>query len=162
MVVETALSGEEFDPSAIRAAALRQLHEYWSRCAGSRSMPARADISPAGLKFILGNLMMIEVLRDPLDFRIKVHGTNMALRAGYDLTGKLLDSLPDDSFRSLARQSFTTVAITGRPLHAMRHRVIDDRIYSYETLMLPLSSAPTRIEAIMVGLIYGDEAASGR
>jgi len=162
MVVEAVPASAEFNPSAIQASALRQLHSYWRDRAGERPMPARADLSPVGLKFVLGNLMMIEVLREPLDFRVKVHGTNMSLRAGYDLTGKMLNCLPDANFRALARQSFSTVALSGQPLHALRHRIIDDRIYNYETLMLPLSSEPPRVEAIMVGLIYGDEAASGR
>jgi hypothetical protein len=38
----------------------------------------------------------------------RVHGTELACRLGYDLTGKTLDALPIPEFRTMAQQSFAT------------------------------------------------------
>ena len=90
---------------------LQQLYDYWSAKRGKRTMPSRADIDPLEMTFIIGNLILVDVIPGtPLGFRIRLHGTNLVERAHYELTGKMLDDLPQVQFRDLTRQSFTKVA----------------------------------------------------
>jgi hypothetical protein len=134
---------------------LQRLYQYWAEKRGERAMPSRADIDPLDMRFAIGNLILIDVIEGSApQFRIRLHGSNLSERVGFDLTGKMLDALPHPEFRELTRQSFTKVAKTKKPLHAYRDRVLDDRRRHYETLILPLSSDGDRVDLILCGLFY--------
>jgi hypothetical protein len=134
---------------------LQRLYQYWSEKRGGRNMPSRADIDPLDIRYAIGNVILIDVIDgEPLKFRIRLHGTNLAERVRFDLTGKMLDEMPQAEFRDLTRQSFTKVATTKKPLHAHRDRILDDRLRRYETIILPLSSDGDRVDVILCGLFY--------
>lgn len=137
---------------------LRQLYEHWlNKCAGRR-FPSRADFDPLDLWFILGNLILVDVIESaPRDFRIRLHGTNLVSRHGYELTGKMLDALPIAEQRDRARQTFTTVVTTGEPLHGHRDQLFGERWRHYETIILPLSTDGANIDMLLVGLIHDEE-----
>jgi hypothetical protein len=137
---------------------LRQLYEYWDGKRHGRRMPSRADLDPVDMTFVIGNLIMVDVLEGvPPRFHIRLHGTNLAQRAGYELTGKMLDELPVPEYRALAQQSFTEVATTGECIHGKRERIFAGRFARYETVILPLSDDGVRVNRLLVGLIYDDE-----
>lgn len=146
---------------AIKHPKLQQLFDYWESKRAGRKMPSRADIDPLGMSFIIGNLILIDVIAGtPLGFRIRLHGTNLTERVGYELTGKMLDDLPQIEFRDLTRLSFTKVSNTGMPLCAVNNRVLDGRALRYETLILPLSGDDAQVDMLLCGLVYGDERAA--
>lgn len=136
---------------------LRRLFAYWEAKRAGREMPARSDVDPIDLRFILGQLILVDVLPGPtLRFRIRLHGTELAQRAGYELTGKMLDELPSTEFRALAQRSFTATAETRRPFHSIRDRILDGKPRRYESLMLPLSPDGDGVDMLLVGLRYSD------
>lgn len=142
----------------ITAPQLRQLYAYWTARRGCRRFPGRADFDPIGLRFILGNLILVDVLDGETPrFRIRLHGSNLARRHGYELTGKMLDELPVSEQRDLARRSFTSVAQSGAPLHAHRDLWFDGRRVRYETIVLPLSTDGVAIDMLLVGLIHAEQ-----
>jgi hypothetical protein len=48
---------------------LQQLFDYWAAKRGERKMPSRADIDPLELSFIIGNLILVDVIvGNPLGF----------------------------------------------------------------------------------------------
>jgi hypothetical protein len=125
---------------------------------GRRTMPSRADLDPLDITFIMGNVILVDVIEgDPPRFRIRLHGTNLVDHVHYELTGKMLDELPQPEFRELTRLSFNKVADTGKLLHALSDRVLDGRSRRYETVILPLSGDDTRVNMMLCGLIYDDE-----
>jgi hypothetical protein len=137
---------------------LKRLYDYWLAKRGDRKMPARADLDPIDMTFVIGNLILVDVVdASPPRFRIRLHGTNLVQRVGYELTGKMLDELPQNEFRKLAQESFTRVVATAEPTAGKRDRVIDARFARYETVIMPLSSDGERVERLIVGLIYDDE-----
>lgn len=138
---------------------LRRLYDYWQDKRGGRTMPARADLDPMEMGFVIGNLILIDVIGEVAAprFRIRLHGTNLSHRVGYELTGKMLDELPQTEFRELAQRSFGKVTRTAEPLHARNNRVLDERIYNYETVILPLSATGDRVDMLLCGVFYDDE-----
>ena len=137
---------------------LRRLYEYWAEKRGERTMPSRANIDPLDITYIIGNVIMVDVVAgEPPRFRIRLHGTNLAQRVGYELTGKMLDELPVDDFRALAQQSFAWVVSKQLPLHSRRDRIIDGKFARYETVIMPLSDDGERANRLLVCLIYDDE-----
>jgi len=137
---------------------LQRLYAYWCEKRGDRRFPARADIDPLDLTFLFGNLILVDVLPGETPrFCIRLHGTNLAQRAGYELTGKMLDELPISQFRQLASETFAHVATTGRPFRGNRDRVVDERTHRYETVILPMSGDGECVDMLLIGLIYTDE-----
>jgi hypothetical protein len=131
---------------------LLRLYEYWGKKRQGRTMPSRADIDPVEMAFMLGYIVLVDVLYEPLRFGIRVHGTELARRAGYDL--KTLDKLPVGEFRALALQSFTATVESRAPKHSIRNRMIQGRSWRYESLILPLSRNGTLVDMLLVGLRY--------
>jgi hypothetical protein len=139
---------------------LQRLYQYWADKRGERSMPSRADLDPLDMRFVIGNVILVDVIDgEALQFRIRLHGTNLSEHVHFDLTGKMLDEMPQAEFRELTRQSFTKVATTKQPLRAQRDRVLDNRLRRYETIILPLSGDGDRVDMLLCGLFYDAESA---
>jgi hypothetical protein len=141
---------------AIRHPKLRQLYDYWNGKRGDRPMPSRADLDPVDIRFAIGDVILADVLEGtPPRFRIRLHGTNLAERTSFDLTGKMLDEMPVPEFRDLVTRSFRKVVRTREPLHALADRLLDGRMQRYEAIILPLSSDGEHVDRLMIGMIYG-------
>ena len=136
---------------------LRRLYSYWTTKRGHRRMPSRGDIDAFDIAYVLGDVMLVDVIDgDPPTFRIRLHGTNLAERAGYEITGRILDELPQNDFRKLVRQRWTEVATTGEPLHCTRDAEFDGRRYRYESIILPLSADGEKVNMELVALIHDE------
>jgi hypothetical protein len=133
---------------------LRRLYDYWNEKRGGRSMPSRAEIDPVEMRFILGSLLVVDVLREPLRFFVRLHGTELVRRSGYELSGKMLDELPQPQFRALTHRSWAKSVETRAPFHATRDRVLDGRSARYEVLILPLSKSGGDVDMLLVGIRY--------
>jgi hypothetical protein len=145
-------------PLPISHPRLQRLYGYWSTKKGQRKMPSRADIDVLDVRYVLGNIMLVDVIEgSPPRFRIRLHGSNLSERAGYELTGKMLDELSESEFRTQVRERWTEVATTGEPRHCDRNlHVFDGRSYHYESIVLPLSADGETVNMELVALIYRD------
>ena len=94
---------------------MRRLYEDW-KIRRHCPIPRRADFDPAALSYILGKLSLVEVWRDPLRFRARVHGTSLAQRLGHELTGKFFDEAPDLPWLRLTVAHFADVAVHEHPV----------------------------------------------
>lgn len=143
--------------SQIQEPRLRRFAEYWHGKRGARRYPARRDIDPLEFSYVLGDVMLLDVLREPLRFRCRLHGTNMALRAGYDLTGKMLHELPGSDYRQYVQRRCETLIAAGDPLVTQYNRILDGRRLTYEALWLPFSDDGQNISLLICALIYQDQ-----
>jgi hypothetical protein len=136
---------------------LQRLYDYWQERRSLRPMPSRSDIDPVDMRFILGNLLLVDALAAPRRFRIRLHGTGLVHRAGYEMTGKMLEELPDAGFGAQAQQCFAAVVDERRPLHSRRSRNLAGRPQPYEAVVLPLSRAAVQVDMLLVGLRYTND-----
>jgi len=120
-------------------------------------MPARRDIDPLEFPYVLGDLMLVDVLREPepVRFRVRLHGTKLVTQAGYDMTGKSLDALPRPEYRAYVLERCRGLVATGEPLVTVHDRVLDGRIRRYEALWLPLADDGDHVDLLICALIYG-------
>ena len=74
---------------------LAPLHDFWrGECEGLAPIP-REMVDPVRLPAkLLPRFAIIEVLRDPLDFRYRLLGTNLTQFFGRDSTGMLFSEIP--------------------------------------------------------------------
>jgi PAS domain len=100
----------------IRDFRLQRLYEYWLAKKGQRRFPSRRDIDPIDFPYVLGHVMLVDVLRNPLRFQVRLHGTEMTAKAGYDLTGKFLDDHPVTEYRRYVMERCASLLRDGDPL----------------------------------------------
>ena len=151
---ERVLSPDSGAISEIREPRLQRFFSYWLGRKGSRRFPARRDIDPLDFSYLLPDIMLVDVLREPLRFRVRVHGTEMVRRSHYDLTRKQLDELPVTDYRNYVLNRCTQLVETGEPTLVHHDRLLDGRRHRYEAVWLPLSDDGARITQLICGLIY--------
>lgn len=143
-------------PDDIRDAKLRRFYDYWSAKRAGRRMPARRDVDPLDFPYLLGNLMLIDVLADPQRFRVRLHGVNVVTRMHYDMTGKLLDEVPRPEWRAYILERCQGLAASGEPLLLMNDLILDGWSSRYEALWLPFSDDGARVNLLACAMIYGE------
>src|SRR3990167_1459587 len=72
--------------SAAAARAHEELYAYWSGLRHGPQLPGRGDIRPEDFKRLLPTVSLIDVRRDPLDFRLRLAGTGRCLTEVYNST----------------------------------------------------------------------------
>lgn len=111
---------------------------------------------------MMGDMMLAEAIGDPPRFRVRLHGTNLAIRAGYDLTGKYLDDIPYPDYREYVLERCHNLIADPRPLALVHDRELDKRIWHYEVLWLPLGQDAVTPNMLLCALVYLDEVAVRR
>jgi hypothetical protein len=142
----------------IESATLRQLYTDWDAQRRGREFPARADFDPLDLKYVVGNLSLIDVQYAPdapIRFHYRLHATNVTRRLGYELTGKSLDANPNVAAREKIRKHFAAVVQDRVPLAIMNRFVTSDgRDVDHESLVLPLSRDGLTIDMLMSAVAF--------
>jgi hypothetical protein len=134
---------------------LLQLYCYWQERKGARRHPSRRDIDPLDIRYVLGHVMMIDVLEAVPRYRVRLHGTGLVQRAHYDLTGKFLEDLPNPEYRDYVLMRCETLVQSGDPAIVHHDRILDGEIRQYEALWLPFSEDNQQVTMLLCALIYG-------
>jgi hypothetical protein len=142
---------------------LQRFHADWDVRRRGREFPARRDFDPCDLRYALGYISLIDVLGDPPRFRFRLHGVGNAERVGIDMTGKLLEAMPDGRRYRLVSMHYSAVMKEREPV-AQTRRVyaIDERAWNCEVLVLPLSSDGINIDMLMSCAAWADGGTSMR
>ena len=145
----------------IETPCLRQLCAYWDERRQGREFPARRDLDPLDFRYALGHILLLDVLDNPRRFRFRLHGSELTARAGYDMTGKLVDELPDPANRMHLIERCQMLLETRQPLAVINERILGQRRFGYEAVWLPLAGDGEHIDMLMAGLVYRDSRAAG-
>ena len=74
----------------IKSDSVRSILKYWYSKAAPGRLPSRQDIKLEELRDLAPQIAIVDVLAQPLQFRFRLFGTNLAALAGRDLTGMVL------------------------------------------------------------------------
>jgi hypothetical protein len=140
---------------------LRKLYAYWDNVRGDRALPAWRDFDVHHLSFIVPNMLLMEVHRDPLRFRFRVHGHQLAWRIGYDMTGRFVDEMPHPENRAVMTERCRWLVENARPYLGRQTRIVGGRLIPYEVVWLPLADDGREINLLLGGLEYLDDPAQG-
>lgn len=75
-------------PSMLNSPRLREAYIYWDARRQSKLMPSRTDIDPIEIPRLLPYVVLIDVLREPIDFHYRLIGTQACVTMGRDFTGR--------------------------------------------------------------------------
>jgi hypothetical protein len=137
----------------LRSPNLQRLYRDWHAWRGARLLPSPADLDPASLPYIQGNLTIVKIFHNPQRFYYRIHATTSVERIGFDLTGKFLESLPDENLRRSIMETLLTV-LKKRAPHLVCYYdrpVAGLRTGDLEVLGLPFSSNGQTIDVIAYG-----------
>jgi hypothetical protein len=140
-------------PVPIRDQALARLLTYWDEKRGTREFPARADIDPLDLGYVLGNVILVDVFHNPMRFHIRLYGSNLAHRMNFDMTGQDLDDHPCPDFRARVARDWRQTVESRQVTHLIVDEWMDDRHVRYESLRLPLSTDGHVVDMLLVAVV---------
>ncbi len=133
------------------------IFDYWQTKKGTRRAPARSDIDPLDFPTLLPNIFMFDVLRDPLDYRMRLIGTNLTQVMERDCTGFLFDEIYKGSSAKKLRREYEQATFEFKPVFS---EVVADwmgREYlTYHRLLLPLSTDDSQVD-ILLGCTFFEQ-----
>jgi len=135
---------------AAAARAHEELFAYWaSRRAGAK-LPGRRDLDPAGIKRLLPTLSLIDVVHEPLDFRMRLAGTGLYDVYGREITGRRIGDIYNNAAADYWRIELAGVVRERKPavgVHNLAWRGASH--LSILWLRLPLSANGTDVDMIL-------------
>ena len=135
---------------AAAARAHEELFAYWASLRSSGRLPSRADIDPGRFKRHLPTISLIDVLQEPLDFRMRLAGTALYGVYGREITGRRLGDVYGGGAADYWRAELAQVVREGRPAvgaHNLAWRGASH--LSLLWLRLPLASNGRDVDMIM-------------
>lgn len=137
-------------------AVLSRIEAHWNDIRGERVMPSRGDIDPAVLGSVLPHVILLDVLREPLDFRYRLLGEHMVTHGGVHEPGDLLSDVVARNAR--VQPAFDAYKAAATTLRAARC------VFTYETrkgtertvtlVALPLSEDGKTASHLLVGVVF--------
>lgn len=101
---------------AAAARAHEELFGYWASLRSAGRLPSRRDIDPQDFKRLLPTISLIDVEREPLDFRLRLAGTGLYGVYGREITGRRLSDVYAPQAAEDWRAELTKVVTEKRPL----------------------------------------------
>lgn len=130
--------------------AIRNVYQYWLDKRRGRPMPTRADIDALDVGYALGNISLVDVVREPrLRFRFRLDGSNLVALTGFDLTNTFADEFEPGPYRDFMLEVYRRI-VAGRAPLFFRHQ--EQWQYSgmqMESATLPLSLDGENVDMIM-------------
>lgn len=141
---------------------LRRLHDDWLAAmpeGGGR--PGHGFVDPLRLKYLLGSLLIVGVERgddDTMRFHYRLIGTDLVARTGRDATGLWMHQHPDPEVARAGPPACQYCVQTGTAVRITARRVIFDKSYPLEYLLLPLDGAGGIIDRLVIAQLYPSDA----
>lgn len=136
-------TGRRFDvPLAdITSRLIRKFHDHWGQLRPGR-LPSRADIDPVDFKWVLPNIILSDVERNPLRIRYRLCGARIVEFCG-NLAGQYLDELSGAELwlTEVYVRQYRIVAEERRPVFSFDTMAgEDDRPRLFQTGIWPLAA----------------------
>ena len=135
---------------------LRRLLAYWLEKRGDRLFPAKSEIDPVEFHYILGYVTLVDVEHDPRRYRFRLDGSILVALSGTDYTGRYLHELPGREYVAFITETYDRVVDSGEPFRYRKNELLDQQLFSEETLILPLGDTPPTVDMLVVAVIPGD------
>jgi len=126
--------------------------EYWQKKRADKWLPSRADIDPVELRKLLPYIYLIDVIPgDPLQFRMRLVGTNVRDFAGQDFTGRIIDDSIYGPYTTDAVNRLISIVRVQKPhyLHGVAIYQGQRSWQRFEALQLPMSNDGKTVDMIM-------------
>ena len=131
---------------------LRDGYGYWRAKRGDRDFPARGDFDPLlEVPRLARNMMLLDVLSDPLDFRYRLVGDKLRAHMGQNWIGRRWSELEQQRAPNPIWLHHQWVVENRTPRFIRPNYVGPHRQFMFiESAVLPLGDSPDRIDMLML------------
>ena len=137
--------------SDIRSPVVRQGLDYWTKARGERAMPARADLDPMEMIPLLPHVILLDVLRDPLDFRYRLIGTLVEEHMSAPYTGRRFSEFEGQRAPSRIWTCNERVVTERQPIRSDIPYIGPKADFTtMEDIMMPLSADGESVDVIFI------------
>jgi hypothetical protein len=131
----------------------RKAYAYWELIRGERTMPARSDLSPRGMRQFLSYVNLVDAQRifegDSLDYQISLQASHTREIFGYLTLHDIKKGMLPERVRR-ARECFEFVRTAARPARIQSRVTVRDQFWlDSESLFAPLGDRADQVTAIM-------------
>lgn len=135
---------------------LQQLLNYWRGKGSEGVLPSRKDIDPIEIPRLMPHVAMIDILRDPLDYRYRLSGTHLVEMIGHDRTGRRMREFFTAPAIEAAEQMLERLLSRRKPL-AFEGRLywIERDYLAFHALILPLAADGHTVDMAIMGVHFG-------
>ena len=135
----------------VRDRVIELAEAYWASRSGEGRLPARRDIDPLDIPHLMPQVILLDIQRDPWDFRFRLIGTNVVFHLSEDWTGRWMSAIPHMAPPSRIFTSCVEVAKTAHPLHSETPYVGPHRDFvAAEDVILPLAGDGRTADMLLV------------
>lgn len=128
---------------------------YWSSKHDGDALPGRANVDPLEMRAFLVNIVLLDVLRDPLDFRYRLIGGVVRHHLSADLRGQSMRQISHQAPPSIIFESCRQVVDSSQPLSSAIPYVGPHKDFrAAEDLILPLASDGRTVDMLLVTIDY--------
>lgn len=140
---------DKLPSDALESEKLRRFHQLWVDLKGAGDLPSRADVSPEQLGFLLGRVTIVDVLRDPLNFRYKLIGTKIEEAGRHGDQGKTVDQIEPVAYRMMVTAAYREVVEGRAPVcHRINYKHHQSQV-TLERVILPFRLAGSDVEVLL-------------
>ena len=140
----------QLSASATAARAHQEMFAYWASLRRGASLPARVDLHPSSMKRLLPTVSLIDVVREPRDYRLRLAGTGLYGVYGREITGRMIGDVYNTAASDYWRKELDKVVDERRPgvgVHSLAWRGTPHM--SILWLRLPLASNGKDVDMIL-------------
>jgi len=140
----------QLSASATAARAHQEMFAYWASLRRGAGLPGRVDLHPSNMKRLLPTVSLIDVMREPRDYRLRLAGTGLYGVYGREITGKSLTEVYNTDAAEYWRKELDKVVDERRPgvgVHSLAWRGAPHM--SILWLRLPLASNGKDVDMIL-------------
>jgi PAS domain len=141
--------------AGIRHPRLIELFDYWDGLRRGREVPSRADFDPVDVPKLLPNLILNDVVGDPVRFRIRLEGTAVTDARQRSGTGRYLDEPGIIVLANGILERYHAMLVDRLPWYSEgRFALRDGRGGYLYRLALPLSPDDGAVTMILTGFYH--------
>jgi len=134
---------------------LKTVYDCWRKLCGDRQMPARCEFEPSMIVKALPGVVLIDVLKDPLDFRYRLIGTDVDHHSLSPHTGDLVSQIPSRAAPSKVWQNLVNICEDKQPSGRTIPYIGPHRDFlETRQITLPLSDDGHTVNMIMIAIDY--------
>jgi len=140
----------QLSASATAARAHQEMFAYWASLRRGASLPARGDLHPSNMKRLLPTVSLIDVVKEPRDYRLRLAGTGLYGVYGREITGRMIGDVYNTAAFDYWRKELDKVVDERRPgvgVHSLAWRGAPHM--SILWLRLPLASNGKDVDMIL-------------
>ena len=132
---------------------LQQLLQYWQGKRKGVVLPSRKNIDPIEIPRLMPDVALVDVLRDPLDYRYRLAGTHLVEMTGHDRTGQRMREFFTPAAIA-ATEKLLARLISAREPIAFEGRMfwIEEDYRRFQALVLPLAADGRTVDMAIMGL----------